>query len=73
MCIAVPGKIIILEGEYAQVDVMGNRVKVLITTVPDAAVGDYVMVHAGYALQKIDADEAKKTLALLEEMYGHDA
>mgnify|MGYP005863429053 CR=1 FL=1 len=73
MCIAVPGKIIALEEEYAQVDIMGNRVRVFIATVPGAVPGDYVMVHAGYALQKVDEAEAKKTLVLLKEMYGHVA
>lgn len=71
MCIAVPGQIVSLEGDYAQVDILGNRVRTFIRLVPAAAVGDYVMIHAGCALQIIDAAEAAKTLALIKEMASY--
>ncbi len=73
MCIAVPGKIISLEGDFAEVDILGNRVRVFVRLVPGVIVGDYVMVHAGYALQRVDEAEAQITLDLLKEMSADDA
>jgi hydrogenase expression/formation protein HypC len=69
MCLAIPARIAeILEGDQAVVDLGGVRKDVSLALVDDVAVGDYVIVHVGYALQKLDAEEAAKTLALFAEM-----
>lgn len=66
MCVAVPGKITSISDSIADVDVAGTVRKASLQLVPDAEVGDYVLVHAGFAIQVIDEDEAAETLELLE-------
>jgi hydrogenase expression/formation protein HypC len=68
MCLAIPAQILSIEGTVAQLEMAGNRLAADISLVPDAAVGDYVMVHAGFAIQKYDEDEALRTLDLFREM-----
>ena len=68
MCLAIPAKILSIEGTVAQLEMAGNRLASDISLVPDASVGDYVMVHAGFAIQKYDEVEALKTLDLFREM-----
>lgn len=68
MCLALPGKIVSIGGEYAEVDINGNLFRAYISMLPEAKLGDYVMVHAGYALQFISEEEAKITLDILKEM-----
>jgi hydrogenase expression/formation protein HypC len=73
MCLAIPVRVVeLLEGDSALVDVGGVRKQISLALVEDIAVGDYVILHVGYALQKLDAEEAEKTLALFAEM-GADA
>ncbi len=65
MCLAIPVRVIeLLEDEQALVDVGGVRKEISLALVEGIAPGDYVIVHVGYALQKLDAAEAEKTLAL---------
>ena len=68
MCLAVPGKVLAVAGEQefrtGQVSFGGVIKQVSLAYVPEANVGDYVIVHVGYALQKLDPEEAAKTLAL---------
>jgi hydrogenase expression/formation protein HypC len=58
----------ILEGDQAIVDLGGVRKDVSLALVDGVQVGDYVIVHVGYALNKLDAEEAQRTLALFAEM-----
>lgn len=69
MCLALPAQIIQISatGDMATVSVDGVQVEVSLALVEDLQVGDYVLVHVGYALNKIDEDEALKTLALFAE------
>jgi len=67
MCVAVPAKIVAIEGTRATVVVGGARLHARLDLVPEARVGDYVLVHAGFALQVMNAEEAEETLALLQE------
>ncbi|MBF6648906.1 MULTISPECIES: HypC/HybG/HupF family hydrogenase formation chaperone [unclassified Methylobacter] len=69
MCLALPAQIIALDPvtNIATASVDNVRVEVSLALVDDVAVGDYVLVHVGYALNKIDEDEALKTLALFAE------
>jgi len=69
MCLAIPARITQkLDGDMAVVDLGGVRKEVSIALVDTADVGDYVIVHVGYALSKLDPDEAAKTLALFAEI-----
>lgn len=69
MCLAIPVKVVeLLEGDMALVDVGGVRKDISLALVDGIGVGDYVILHVGYALQKLDPAEAEKTLALFAEM-----
>jgi hydrogenase expression/formation protein HypC len=68
MCLAIPAKIISIKDTMAELDVEGNRTFADITLVPDAMVGDYVIVHAGLAIERYDEAEALATLELLREI-----
>jgi hydrogenase expression/formation protein HypC len=69
MCLAIPAKIVErLGGDMAKVDLDGVRKDVSLALTPDAVVGDYVILHVGYALSVIDPAEAAKTLALFREI-----
>lgn len=69
MCLALPAQIVALDpaNNMATASVGNVKVEVSLALVDDAALGDYVLVHVGYALNKIDEDEALKTLALFAE------
>ena len=68
MCLAIPVKIVgLADNEMALADVGGIRKEISLALVDDVAVGDYLIVHAGYALTRLDPDEAQKTLALFAE------
>lgn len=69
MCLAIPARITErLYDDMAVVDLGGVRKEISLALVDDAEIGDYVIVHVGYALSKLDADEAAKTLALFAEI-----
>jgi hydrogenase expression/formation protein HypC len=69
MCLAVPARITeIRDGLLGLVELGGVVREVSFALLPDAAVGDYVLLHAGYALQKVDTADAEETLRLLAEM-----
>jgi hydrogenase expression/formation protein HypC len=69
MCLAIPALVVErLEADEAIIDAGGIEKRVSLALVPEAAVGDYVIVHAGYAISCLDADEALRTLALFAEM-----
>ena len=68
MCLAIPALVIErLDGDDAVIDAGGVRKRVSLALVPDAAQGDYVIVHAGYAISRLDTDEAERTLALFAQ------
>jgi hydrogenase expression/formation protein HypC len=67
MCVATPARVLEIDGDMAKVDVLGNVVKVNISLV-DAAVGDYVLTHAGMAIEKVSPDSAKELIELFEEI-----
>jgi len=68
MCLAIPARIVELEGDKAVVDAMGNRYKAKTTLLPEAKLGDLVLVHAGFAISLVDEQEAKKTWQLFSEI-----
>lgn len=67
MCLAVPGQVTSVEGDQAQVDFGGVTRRVNVSLV-DARVGEWVVVHAGFAIEKMDEEEARETLKLWGEM-----
>jgi hydrogenase expression/formation protein HypC len=68
MCLSVPGKVVEIQNSMAKVEVGGLVRDVSMDICPDAAVGDYVLIHAGFAIQKLDEKEALETLDLLRKM-----
>jgi len=69
MCLALPSRVVELRpGELALVDLGGVRKEISVALVPEAAPGDYVIVHVGHAIGVVDADEAARTLALFAEL-----
>ncbi len=68
MCLAIPARIVELEGDRAVVDAMGNRWKAKTTLLPEAGLGDLVLIHAGFAISLVDEEEAKKTWQLFAEI-----
>lgn len=75
MCLAVPGKIIEIQDLLATVDISGVTRKISLMLLPETKIGEFVLVHAGFAIQAIDEEEVKKTLELfkeLEQYADHD-
>ncbi len=68
MCLAVPALIKSISGHQAEVDIEGVTRQVSLQLTPEAKVGDYVLLHTGYAISVIDAQEAEETLKLLRQM-----
>lgn len=68
MCLAIPAKVMTIKGSIANVDMMGNERIVSIDLVPEVEIGEYVLVHAGFAIGIIDDDTAKETEELLLEV-----
>ena len=69
MCLAIPARVVeMLADEVAVVELDGLRKEISLALVEGVSVGDYVIVHVGYALNRLDAEEAEKTLALFAEM-----
>ena len=71
MCLGVPGRITAVEDGFMRmgtVDFDGSSLEVCLAYVPDAVPGDYVLVHAGFALTQLDEDQAAKTLEVLREL-----
>jgi hydrogenase expression/formation protein HypC len=64
MCLAIPAKIMSMEGEKAKVDFGESVLREVNISLVDAKIGDYVLVHAGYAIQIIEEEDAKETLSL---------
>jgi hydrogenase expression/formation protein HypC len=67
MCLAIPSKIVKIEKDIGMLDVQGVRTKTSLLLIEDARVGDYVIVHAGFAIRKIDESEAMETLEILRQ------
>lgn len=69
MCLAIPARVVTIEENHmSSVDIMGVSRKISLDLVPEAQVGDFVLVHAGFALQVIDEATADETLELLRSL-----
>lgn len=72
MCLSVPAKIIEIQGETARVSLGGAEVNASLQLLDDARVGEYVLLHTGFAIQKLNAEEAAETFRLLRELGNID-
>ncbi|MBW7909320.1 MAG: HypC/HybG/HupF family hydrogenase formation chaperone [Kiritimatiellae bacterium] len=77
MCLAIPGKVVAIETDangvkMAKANFGGVVKKVCLEYTPDVEVGDYVLVHVGFALSRVDEEEAQRTFQLLEELNQLD-
>ncbi len=68
MCLAIPAKITAINGDMATIDMGGVSREASLMLLPEAGLGDYVLVHAGFAIQAIDEEEAQATLRLFAEI-----
>jgi hydrogenase expression/formation protein HypC len=72
MCVAIPCKVINMDGNKAIVDAGGAQKEINIMLIENLSVGDYVLVHAGFAISKVEKETAEDTLALLESYLSEE-
>jgi hydrogenase expression/formation protein HypC len=72
MCLAIPAKIVEIENDIATIDVEGARRQASLLLIEDPSLGDYVMVHAGFAIHKIDEAEALESLRILRDLASFE-
>jgi hydrogenase expression/formation protein HypC len=70
MCLAVPGQIVSREDNLGVIDIRGNRLRAGLALVPDAQPGDWVLVHAGFAITQVTPQDAAETNALIDQIEG---
>lgn len=66
MCLGIPGEIVEINGTTAKADIAGMRKDVSLKLLDGVNVGDYVIIHAGFAIEKVDPEKAQETLGLIE-------
>lgn len=71
MCLAIPGKVVAINGDNADID-FGGVIKQTNVSMVEAKVGDWVVIHAGFAIEIMDDEEAEETLKLWNEVLDHD-
>ena len=69
MCLAVPARLVECHAATAIVDLHGNRVPISTALLPELCIGDWVLVHAGFAIQKLDGDDVSETWAVLNDLH----
>jgi hydrogenase expression/formation protein HypC len=68
MCLAIPAKILSIDGTSAVIDLAGTQREASLMLLEDAAVGDWVIVHAGFAIEKLTEEDARQTFELLRDI-----
>jgi len=68
MCVAIPAQVKSIHGTMAEVEVGGVSRQISLQLTPEAQIGEYVLVHAGFAIHVVDEQEARETLRLFEEL-----
>ena len=68
MCLAIPARVVAINGDMATAQMEGVSVEACIIMLPEVKIGDYILIHAGYALQRLDEEEAQITLDYLRQM-----
>ena len=72
MCLAVPVRVVaLLDDQWVEAEVGGIHTLVSIALIDDVSLGDYLIVHAGFAITRLDVEEAEKSLALFDEIAAH--
>lgn len=71
MCLAIPGKIVSIDDDIAEIDFGGVMKKANVSMV-DANIGDWAVIHAGFAIEVMDEDDAQETIRLWNEVLDHD-
>jgi hydrogenase expression/formation protein HypC len=72
MCLAIPSKILSIKGDTATIELGGMQREVSLMLLEDASVGDWVIIHAGFAIEKLSEEDAQQTLALLRDIMEAD-
>lgn len=70
MCLGIPMKIVRIDGDYALVQLEGVRQRANISMLDKVKKSDYIIIHAGFGIKKLDEKDAKETLEILKEAYG---
>lgn len=70
MCLAFPGRVVSIDGNFGKVDFGEGTAREVCLSLVETQPGDYVLVHAGYAIKVLDEEEAKKTISLWNELLG---
>ena len=68
MCLSIPAEVKSINGDFATVSIGGVEYEASLKLVSDVKVGDYILMHTGFAIQKLDPEEAKSTLELFKEL-----
>ncbi|MEE4176380.1 MAG: HypC/HybG/HupF family hydrogenase formation chaperone [Bacteroides sp.] len=68
MCLSIPAEIISINGDEAEVSVNGNRLKISLMVLKNVKVGDFILIHSGFAIEIIDREEAEKTIEIVRLM-----
>lgn len=68
MCLAIPMRVVALDGDNATVELNGIQQTISVVAIKDLAIEDYVVVHAGFAIQKLDTEAALETLEILKDL-----
>ncbi len=71
MCLAIPAKVLSVDGPAARVLIGDTEYNASLLLIDDVKEGDYIMLHAGFAIQKVDEEEAIETMRLLNEVAGY--
>jgi hydrogenase expression/formation protein HypC len=70
MCLGVPMRVVSIDGELAVCEIDGVRREASLMMVDEVAVGDFVIIHAGFAIQKLDEEDAEETLRIFRELVA---
>jgi hydrogenase expression/formation protein HypC len=68
MCLSIPAKVISIDGNMAKASIGGTIINAGLHLIDDVKIGDYILIHTGYALEKISEEEAQRTLRLIKEL-----
>lgn len=72
MCLGIPAKIMKIDGEFADANINGATIRIGLQLMEDIKPGDYVLVHTGYALEKLSEEEARETIETLKQLEAFD-
>lgn len=68
MCLSLPGRLVEISGSMGRVSIGNNMTEVCLDLIADPEIGDYLLVHTGFAIEKLSVEEAESTIALINEL-----